>query len=361
MMKAFLFAVLFSLAVVAVVGEGESSDVVDLTPDNFDEIVDGSKAVFVEFFAPWCGHCKRLAPDYEIFGTAFAKIDSVVIAKVDADKHKELGKRFGVSGFPTLKFFPKGATEPEDYKGGRSVDELVTFVNNKAGVRGGVSKPASAVVELGPDNFDEIVNDESVDAFVEFFAPWCGHCKRLAPIWEQLAGIYKNDKLVIASVDADKHKTLGQRFDVSGYPTLKVFPKDNKAGEAYNGGRELSDFIKYCNENFGLFRTESGLLNDQAGLVESMEEFAKGFLADDASKEDLIVSAEAALKTVEEADKWSAGFYVKFMKVIVKRGVEFVDKEIERTNGLLAGDSLSLQKKDEFAIRRNILSVFKSE
>jgi hypothetical protein len=56
-----------------------------------------------------------LAPDYEIVGDAFAGSKDVVIAKVDADKHRELGSRFGVQGFPTLKYFPKGSTEPEEY------------------------------------------------------------------------------------------------------------------------------------------------------------------------------------------------------------------------------------------------------
>ena len=60
-----------------------------------------------------CGHCKRLAPAYEEVGKAYENSDDVLIAKVDADADKALSKRFGVTGFPTLKFFPKGTTEPE--------------------------------------------------------------------------------------------------------------------------------------------------------------------------------------------------------------------------------------------------------
>ena len=61
-----------------------------------------------------CGHCKSLAPTYEKLGEAFAKSDDVIIAKVDADGDKTLGSRFGVSGFPTLKYFSKGSTSAEE-------------------------------------------------------------------------------------------------------------------------------------------------------------------------------------------------------------------------------------------------------
>ena len=61
-----------------------------------------------------CGHCKHLAPAYEEVGKAFDSVDSVLIAKVDADSERDLGSRFGVRGFPTLKFFPKGSTDPEE-------------------------------------------------------------------------------------------------------------------------------------------------------------------------------------------------------------------------------------------------------
>ena len=90
-----------------------AADVVVLTPSNFDSVVDGSKNVLVEFYAPWCGHCKQLEPEWTTAGQMYTKAADTVIAKVDADAHKDLGTRFDVKGFPTIKFFPKGSTTGE--------------------------------------------------------------------------------------------------------------------------------------------------------------------------------------------------------------------------------------------------------
>lgn len=68
---------------------------------------------------------KTLAPIYEELATAFSGSKSkVVIAKVDADREKTLGKRFGVQGFPTLKWFDGKSDKPEDYNGGRDLESL---------------------------------------------------------------------------------------------------------------------------------------------------------------------------------------------------------------------------------------------
>merc|ERR1711916_282650 len=193
-------------------------------------VVDGSKNVFVEFYAPWCGHCKRLTPEYEIVGDAFARTPEVVVAKVDADAHRSLGSRFGVTGFPTLKFFSKGSTEPTDYSGGRTAEDLVTYINDNSGTRAAIKKAPEAVVALTPSDFDEVVMDESKFALVEFYAPWCGHCKNLAPVYEKVAAAFANEEhCVVAKVDADKHKDLGGRYGVSGFPTILTSPRTTRA------------------------------------------------------------------------------------------------------------------------------------
>ena len=91
----------------------------------------------MEFYAPWCGHCKSLAPVYEELALVFAGEADVVIAKVDTTDgdNEELGSQFEVQGFPTIKYFPAGSSEPVDYESARDLDSLVEFVNEKAGTQ----------------------------------------------------------------------------------------------------------------------------------------------------------------------------------------------------------------------------------
>ncbi|ESO92392.1 hypothetical protein LOTGIDRAFT_190816 [Lottia gigantea] len=95
-------------------------------------------------------------------------------------------------------------------------------------------------------NFEEIVNDENKDVLIEFYAPWCGHCKSLAPKYEELAEALKDEKeITIAKMDATAND-VSKPYDVTGFPTLYFVPKDKKDNPVkYNGGREVGDFIKY--------------------------------------------------------------------------------------------------------------------
>ncbi|KAI5291946.1 hypothetical protein KEM55_008216 [Ascosphaera atra] len=112
-----------------------SSHVKDLTPSTFDEVVLSGTPGLVEFYAPWCGHCKNLAPTYETLASAFAHAPTKVhISRVDADAERKLGQRFGVQGFPTLKWFDGKSEVPEEYNGGRDLESLSAFVSEKSGV-----------------------------------------------------------------------------------------------------------------------------------------------------------------------------------------------------------------------------------
>ncbi|BBN14363.1 protein disulfide-isomerase A6 [Marchantia polymorpha subsp. ruderalis] len=339
-----------------------AEDVVVLSPDNFDLEVGQSKGALVEFYAPWCGHCKKLAPEYEKLGATFKKTKNVMIGKVDCDQHKPLCSKFGVSGFPTLKWFPAGSQEPKDYSGGRTVDALTEFVNAEAGTRAKLSTPPSDVVVLTPANFDAVVLDKSKDVLVEFYAPWCGHCKSLAPVYEEVATAFKKESnVVVAKCDADAHRELGERFGVHGFPTIKFFPKNQKEGVEYDADRDLEDFVKYLNEQAGTHRTPSGGLTENAGKIEELDVVAKELVSAPAEERtSLLKKAEEAAVKLEGIAASHAKTYLKFFKSIVEKGDSYAKKEAERLDRILSG-AVSPNKVDEFTIKRNILTSFVKE
>lgn len=115
--------------------DGSESAVVTVTEDNFDEVVkDSSKDVMIEFYAPWCGHCKQLKPAYKKLAAKFEGVDSVTIAAMDASEASP-PDGFDVQGFPTIMFVPakEGAT-PIPYEDARDLDSMVDFVKANAAV-----------------------------------------------------------------------------------------------------------------------------------------------------------------------------------------------------------------------------------
>lgn len=103
--------------------------------------------------------------------------------------------------------------------------------------------------------FEAIAKDETKDVFVKFYAPWCGHCKKLAPIWEELGTFYKdNADLVVAKFDATTNEAEG--VDIRGYPTLIFYPKGGAAAVNYEGDRDLEGFKKWLSENAASLKTE---------------------------------------------------------------------------------------------------------
>ncbi|CAL4895601.1 unnamed protein product [Urochloa decumbens] len=348
-------------AAAAAVSPAAADDVVALTEADFEKEVGQDRAALVEFYAPWCGHCKKLAPEYEKLGASFKKAKSVLIAKVDCDEHKSVCSKYGVSGYPTIQWFPKGSLEPKKYEGQRSAEALAEFVNSEAGTNVKIAAVPSSVVVLTPESFDSIVLDETKDVLVEFYAPWCGHCKHLAPVYENLASVFKQDDgVVIANLDADKHTDLAEKYGVSGFPTLKFFPKGNKAGEDYDGGRDLDDFVKFINEKCGTSRDSKGQLTSEAGLVESLNPLVKEFVnaAGDKRKEVLTKIEEDVAKLSGSAAKHGK-IYATAAKKIMDKGSDYTKKETERLQRLLE-KSISPSKADEFIIKKNILSTFSS-
>nr|QMV80799.1 protein disulfide isomerase 8 [Clitoria ternatea] len=240
-----------------------TSDVVELTPSNFDKLVINSDQIWVvEFYAPWCGHCQSLTPEYNKAATALKGV--VKVGAVNADDHKSLGGQYGVRGFPTIKIFGANKKKPEDFNGARTaagiVDGALSAAKDKVkAVLGGKksdskkSKGSSDdVIELTDDNFDKLVLNSDDIWLVEFFAPWCGHCKNLAPEWASAASELKG-KVKLGALDATVHTSKASEYNVRGYPTIKYFAggkKDSDSVADYDGGRTSQAIVSWALDKF---------------------------------------------------------------------------------------------------------------
>ncbi|KAI1724281.1 thioredoxin domain-containing protein [Ditylenchus destructor] len=262
-MKLFVLFLLGIFATPAVVTAlfDSSDDVVELTSSNFQNRVLNDDAVWiVEFYAPWCGHCKNLVPEYR--KTAKALKGLVKVGAVDMTQHESLGSPYGVRGFPTIKIFGSDKKKPSDYNGQRTAQSLVEsainevkkIANARLGISGsgksgsGGGKVGNDVVELTDSNFEQLVLKSKDLWLVEFFAPWCGHCKTLEPHWKAAASELKG-KVKLGAVDATVHTMLANKFNVRGFPTIKFFGAGEKTDNSavdYDGGRTTNDIVQWA-------------------------------------------------------------------------------------------------------------------
>ena len=207
-----------------------------------------------------CGHCQRLMPTFDKLAAGVnAKEDAnVKIGAVDCTKDGELCSEHEVTGYPTLRFFKKNSKESVKFRGTRDLPSLQSFIIEQLGESGEnlvdsdsveVPKPVSALVELTEDTFPKHV--ATGKHFIKFYAPWCGHCQKLAPTWQDLAKTFEHDKDVsISKIDCTQYRPICTDFEVKGYPTL-LWIEDGKKIEKYSGSRAHEDLKAYVDKMSG--------------------------------------------------------------------------------------------------------------
>ncbi|CAI0576503.1 unnamed protein product [Linum tenue] len=146
-----IFFFVFALVLIAAVSAAEEAQskefVLTLDHTNFTDAVTKHDFIVVEFYAPWCGHCKNLAPEYEKAAAALSSHDPpIVLAKVDANEeaNKELATQYEIQGFPTLKILRNGGKSIQEYKGPREADGIIEYLKKQSG-------PASAEIKSAED------------------------------------------------------------------------------------------------------------------------------------------------------------------------------------------------------------------
>ncbi|KAM7507758.1 hypothetical protein LguiA_018211 [Lonicera macranthoides] len=115
--------------------DSESKEfVVGLDHSNFHETITKHDFIVVEFYAPWCGYCRRLAPEYAKAASILNHNDPpIILAKIDATdaKNRVLKKEFDIKGYPTIKIFKNGGQNVEDYEGSRDADGIVAYLKKQ--------------------------------------------------------------------------------------------------------------------------------------------------------------------------------------------------------------------------------------
>eukprot|EP00051_Salpingoeca_urceolata_P025359 m.456652 g.456652 ORF g.456652 m.456652 type:complete len:622 (-) comp20326_c2_seq126:6318-8183(-) len=270
--------VLVSALAVASPAYGEDNDaVLTLTLENFSDVTnDSEKIVLVDFFAPWCGHCKQLAPELEAAARILRdKHPNVVLATVDATVEEFLAQEHGVTGYPTLKVF-RDSGKSYDYEGPREAAGIVEAMSKHASPNW--APPVDRVLVLTDDTFEDAIAEHDL-IMVEWYAPWCGHCKQLEPEYEKAARYLYEHKpsLPIAKIDATVEKKNADVYDVKGYPTLKIFkhgvPMD------YEGTRDAAGIVQEMIEHTRPAARAVDNLADFERLTKSDEMAVVGFFS----------------------------------------------------------------------------------
>ncbi|XP_078438564.1 protein disulfide-isomerase-like [Wolffia australiana] len=135
----------------------ETSFVLTLDSSNFSDTIQKHEFIVVEFYAPWCGHCKKLAPEYEKAAVILNKQDTkVILAKVDAnvEANKVLASKYGVKGYPTLVILRNEGKDVQEYKGPRDAEGIVAYLKKQAG-------PPSSELKSSED-LENLFNEKKV-------------------------------------------------------------------------------------------------------------------------------------------------------------------------------------------------------
>jgi len=225
------------------------------------DVFGGYRSVFLEVYAPWCGHCKEFEPTYKQFAVRMAKEElNVLVAKIDGEANDIPFGGFEYEGFPALFYLSPESNEPE-LVSARSMADLMAFVKKK---EIGKLPPAPGSPEAIKANLEEIMEkfksekvpenqtwpvktavfrnlvseillQEVKDTILFVLAPWCPHSKALLPSFETYAekiiGSAAGEKIDVWKMDHIANDLPLQGYEVKGYPTIFYIKAGQKSPE----------------------------------------------------------------------------------------------------------------------------------
>ena len=371
---------------------GKYSSIVLLDDENWNMIIDGERSALVLFAAPWCRHSQKVYPELEKVAATFRPSDGVIIAQVKADEEKALSSRHEITGFPTLKWYAKGAPNtPKRFKGGRNAEDMVAFVNKKLNLNKQIRPAETYVVKLTPLNFDGIVLDQKQNVMVYFYADFSKESKQLLKDYDIVAKTYRSDDHVtLGKMDVENHPEYALKYGVTSYPTILFFPSGefSDVPRIYDEGYSPQNYVHYLNKASGALRMTGGNILDYAGTTTNLQDCAARFM--DSIFDNNMKVAEEAMKEFDDIEKMTTidkkddtedkavtydvnniivsskqklavkmlPYYKHIAKQTFQHGSSWPQTELKRIQELIASDAVRHAKKTEFMYKRNVLNTF---
>uniref|UniRef100_A0A0E0K124 protein disulfide-isomerase n=1 Tax=Oryza punctata TaxID=4537 RepID=A0A0E0K124_ORYPU len=261
---------LLLLASAASCAHSEAEAVLTLDAGNFTEVVGAHDFIVVEFYAPWCGHCNQLAPEYEEAAAALRSHDPpIVLAKVDAsaDRNRDLAGKHDVQGYPTIRILRGRGASSHDYAGPRDAAGIVAYLKRQAGpasVEIATSPPVGVFPELSGGEFESFMavaekmrGDYDFRHTTDAGVLPRGDRTARGP----LVRLFKPfDELFVDSQEFDRD-ALEKFIEASGFPTVVTFdtgPANQKYLLKYfdNAGTKAMLFLSFSDDRAEAFRTQ---------------------------------------------------------------------------------------------------------
>ncbi|WVQ77445.1 protein disulfide-isomerase domain [Cryptococcus sp. DSM 104548] len=255
-----------------------------LTDETFKS--ETSKGVWlVEHFSPKCGHCRAFAPTWTQLAKDNQHLERLTgfhMTQVNCLAQGDLCNANGIKFYPQIILYVDGKPSPH-YAGDRSYEDLSKYIHEHSsnyaeqlllqssteqGTLSGRANEEGLVKDVSPAELEMLKQEGPV--LTEYFAPWCGHCKKLRPIYEQLAAEMKG-KINIAAVNCDDHHSFCSSSGIKGYPTVRML--HHGTSSEFTGARTLSTLKKFAEKGQESASFETIRAGDFDSIVKANEAF----------------------------------------------------------------------------------------
>ncbi|KAI8997198.1 hypothetical protein BDB01DRAFT_24132 [Pilobolus umbonatus] len=170
------------------------------------------------------------------------KQSDIVFGRIDCDQYTEYCQNKGIQQMPTIQI--RGANGWKEYEGDLLLDNIETFIEeNKV-----QQNPKGENVEIKDITLLRHIAESKEPWFIKFYAPWCGHCNHLKPVWDKMASSLQN-KVNVGEVNCETSRALCNEYQVSGLPTLIYFVHGKNL--RYNGRRNLESLVEFATKKSG--------------------------------------------------------------------------------------------------------------